>query len=140
MKTNNLLFDTDVIIDYLREEEKAVLYFENITQSSFLISTITIAELYCGVKPAEATALENFISLFEIVDLDRKIAELGGFFRQNYLKSHGVGIADALIAATAKIRQATLVTLNKKHFPMLDKILIPYRKQDLATVDCIACH
>ena len=52
----------------------------------------------------------------------------GGLFRRDYGKSHGVGLADALIAATAELAQATLVTLNAKHFPMLPTVLVPYQK------------
>jgi predicted nucleic acid-binding protein len=37
-------------------------------------------------------------------------------------------LADALIAATAESRQASLVTLNSKHFPMLANVVVPYQK------------
>jgi predicted nucleic acid-binding protein len=50
------------------------------------------------------------------------------FLKARYGKSHGVGLVDALIAATAKLHGYRLVTLNKKHFPMLDNVLIPYQK------------
>jgi predicted nucleic acid-binding protein len=49
-------------------------------------------------------------------------------YRRDYGKSHGVGLADALIAATAELNQATLVTLNQKHFPMIIDIMVPYQK------------
>lgn len=39
-----------------------------------------------------------------------------------------VGLADALIAASAEIYGLTLATLNKKHYPMLKTVHIPYRK------------
>jgi predicted nucleic acid-binding protein len=39
-----------------------------------------------------------------------------------------VGLADALIAATATQRQVPLVTLNRKHFPMLQDVIVPYHK------------
>jgi hypothetical protein len=38
-----------------------------------------------------------------------------------------VGLADALIAATATRRQVSLVTLNRKHFPMFDDVIEVYR-------------
>jgi predicted nucleic acid-binding protein len=38
-------------------------------------------------------------------------------------------LADALIAATATVQQATLITLNKRHFPMIRNIQVPYRKE-----------
>jgi predicted nucleic acid-binding protein len=42
--------------------------------------------------------------------------------------SHGTGLADALIAASAEAAGATLVTLNRRHFPMLAEVLVPYAK------------
>ncbi len=60
--------------------------------------------------------------------MTEKTAILGGLFRRTFLKSHDVGIADAVIAATAEVESATLATLNKKHFPMLSKVIVPYRK------------
>jgi predicted nucleic acid-binding protein len=123
-----LLIDTDVLIDYLRANSQAVDFLENLTQL-LLISSITVAELYAGVREGkEKTALDNFISVFEVVPIDEKIATLGGLYRRDYGKSHGVGLADALIAATAKVKQAKLVTLNQKHFPMLTDLIIPYKK------------
>ncbi|MFN5219653.1 MAG: hypothetical protein ACK5FE_01870 [Cyanobacteriota bacterium] len=43
--------------------------------------------------------------------------------------SHGTGLADALIAASAEAAGATLVTLNRRHFPMLADVLVPYAKE-----------
>ncbi len=65
---------------------------------------------------------------FEIISVNEKTAITGGLFCRTFLKSHGVGIADAVIAATAEAEGATLVTLNQKHFPMLSKVIVPYRK------------
>ena len=63
-----------------------------------------------------------------MVILGRDIAAKGGLYRRDYIKSHNVGLADALIAATAKHLDATLLSLNKKHFPMLKSVLVPYKK------------
>ena len=123
-----LLLDTDVLIDYLRGRVEAVTYLETLLEP-LLISVVTVAELYAGVRDgAEMTALEDFIRAFEIVRLDEDIAVKGGLYRRDYSKSHNTGLADALIAATAEIRGAALVTLNKKHFPMLADVVVPYQK------------
>jgi predicted nucleic acid-binding protein len=37
-------------------------------------------------------------------------------------------LIDALIAATAEQENARLVTLNRKHFPMLSDVLVPSQK------------
>ena len=124
-----LLFDTDVVIDYLRDQADAVQYLEN-RPEEWLISSIAVAELYSGVRDeSEREALEVFLKAFEIVPVDREIAIKGGTYRRDYMKSHNTGLADALIAATADVRQAKLVTLNRRHFPMLKEIITPYRKK-----------
>jgi predicted nucleic acid-binding protein len=123
-----LLIDTDVLIDYLRDRPEAVSYLESLAET-LLISVVTIAELYAGVRDgAERNALDSFIQAFEIVAVDEAIAVTGGLYRRDYSKSHNTGLADALIAATAEIRNAELVTLNKKHFPMLSNVIVPYQK------------
>ncbi|NET45861.1 PIN domain-containing protein [Okeania sp. SIO2B3] len=69
------------------------------------------------------------MTAFEIIQIDEKIATLRGLYPRDYSKSNGVGIADALIAATANIKQAKLVTLNRKHFPILTDLIIPDQKR-----------
>jgi predicted nucleic acid-binding protein len=123
-----LLIDTDVLIDYLRDHADAVAYLESLTEQAF-ISAITVAELYAGVREGEErAALDSFIKAFEIVLVDEVIAVKGGLYRRDYRKSHNVGLADAIIAASAESKNAKLVTLNNKHFPMLANVVVPYRK------------
>ncbi len=123
-----LLIDTDVLIDYLRDKAEAVSYLEGLTEP-LLISAVTVAELYAGVRDgAERARLDEFIRAFEIVPIGPEVSIKGGLYRRDYMKSHNIGLADALVAATAEIRQAELVTLNLKHFPMLAKVTVPYRK------------
>jgi len=51
---------------------------------------------------------------------------LAGEYRLTYIKSHNLGLADAFIAASAKINEKQLVTLNAKDFPMIEGIERPY--------------
>jgi predicted nucleic acid-binding protein len=124
------LIDTDVLIDHLRGNLEALEFLENVmTDSVCYISAITIAELYVGVREGkERQILDQLIKEFQITTLNEKIAQRGGLYRRDYGKSHGVGLADALIAATAEDLGLKLVTLNKKHYPMLKKIHVPYQK------------
>ncbi len=110
------LIDTDVLIDYLRDETIAVSYLES-PPPPLLISTISVAELYAGVREGhERVALDQFLDAFEIVPVDEEIAVAGGLYRRGYGKSHGTGLNDALIAATTTLRNATLVTSIKSTF------------------------
>ena len=103
-------------------------FFEKTVEASTCyFSAITIAELFGGVRESkERHLLEKFLKSFEPIALNEQIAQTAGIYRRDYGKSHGTGLADALIAATSS--NVTLVTLNKKHFPMLEKLHIPYHK------------
>ena len=62
-----LLIDTDVLIDYLRDYPDAVSYVET-QQERLLISVVTVAELYAGVREGEERSrLERFLRAFEII-------------------------------------------------------------------------
>jgi hypothetical protein len=123
-----ILLDTDVLVDFFRGFDKAVA-FVNKYNDRIILSSIVIAELYAGVKgEAEQIALQNFISLFRIVPIDATIGKAGGLYRRDYGKSHGVGLADAVLAATAEAENAELKTLNTKHYPMFKKLKPAYRK------------
>jgi predicted nucleic acid-binding protein len=124
---NGILLDTDVLVDYLRGREEAIAYLEKET-GPFILSAITVAELYAGIRGSrEHRVMDQFILAFEIVPIDDEIARRGGLYRRDYGPSHGVGLADALIAATARVKQIKLVSLNERHFPMC-KVQVPYRK------------
>ncbi len=123
-----MLIDTDVLIDLNRELRQAVDFLVRIPARP-MISAITVAELYAGVRDGrERDELDHFISRSIVIEVDAQIAERGGLISRQYFKSHGTGFADAVIAATAQLLRATLVTLNLRHFPMLTDVLVPYQK------------
>ncbi len=120
------LFDTDVLIDYLRGLPEAVAIVES-RMSGACLSAMTVAEIYQGVREAERAKVSRTISSFTVLPITEEIAELGGLLRRDH-KSQGTGLADCLIAATALIHGLKLQTLNVKHFPMLKLVEAPYRK------------
>lgn len=123
-----LVVDTDVLIDYLRDRSQAVVFLEGIEQP-LAVSAITVAELYVGVREEEERRrLDAFVAAFDVLGLDRQVAVQAGLWRRQYGPSHGMGLGDALIAATVAAAGATLVTLNRRHFPMLAEVLVPYSK------------
>jgi len=123
-----ILLDTDVLVDFFRGYSKAVA-FVNANASRIILSSIVVAELYAGVKgDAEQATIGNFVSLFRVIPLDVEIAKAGGLYKRDYGKSHGVGLADAILAATAELENAELKTLNIKHYPMLKGLSPAYTK------------
>jgi predicted nucleic acid-binding protein len=124
-----LLIDTDIIIDFLRGFDKAVRYIKSHSEE-IVLSVITVAELYAGVKGNdEHEELDDFIALFPILQITTEVARTGGLYKREYFKSHGVGLADGLIAASAEIHDAVLKTLNIKHYPMIKGLKPPYFKK-----------
>jgi len=122
------LLDTDVLVDFFRGYSKAVT-FVNVNAARIILSSIVVAELYAGVKgDAEQATLENFVSLFRVVPVSADIAKVGGLYKRDYGKSHGVGLADAILAATAEAENAELKTLNTRHYPMLKSLRPAYKK------------
>jgi hypothetical protein len=123
-----LMLDTDVLIDYLRGQADAVAFVKK-TRRPLRVAAVTVAELYVGVREGEERrVLERFLGLMEVVAVTPGIARQAGLWRRDYGRSHGTGLMDALIAAAAELSGSTLATLNEKHFPMLEEVLVPYRK------------
>jgi predicted nucleic acid-binding protein len=124
----SILLDTDILVDFFRGHEKAVAFI-NKYNNRIILSSIVVAELYAGVKgDAEQTALQDFVSLFRVVSVSAEIAKAAGLYKRDYGKSHGVGLADAILAATAEAENAELKTLNTKHYPMLKLLRPAYNK------------
>jgi predicted nucleic acid-binding protein len=124
---NRPLLDSCIVIDYLREHPPAVRYIRTLATEP-LLSAVTIAEVYVGVRNrAEASRVEMFVDLFVVLAVDAEIARRGGELRRRFARSHGTGLLDALIAATAQVHGARLVTRNARHFPMLEDLLVPYQ-------------
>ena len=104
----SILLDTDVLVDFFRGYSKAVT-FVNDNSSRIILSSIVVAELYAGVKgDSEQDTLERFISLFRVIPVGAEIARAGGLYKRDYGKSHGVGLADAILAATAETENAEI--------------------------------
>jgi len=123
-----ILVDTDVLVDYFRGSAKAEAFIKKY-HLRIILSSIVVAELYAGVKgDNEQATLQDFISLFPVVPVSFQIAKAGGLYKRNYAKSHGVGLADAILAATAEVENAELKTLNTKHYPMIKDLEPAYRK------------
>lgn len=126
--TGFILLDTDVLVDFFRGYRKAVT-FVNAHSSRIILSSIVVAELYAGVQgDAEKTVIDNFVSLFHVVPVSAAIAKSGGLYKRDFGKSHGVGLADAILAATVEAENAQLKTLNTRHYPMLKGLRPAYKK------------
>lgn len=123
-----MLVDTDVLIDFLRGNPEAVQFLER-NINDLQVSVVTIAELYQGVREGhERVKLATTLSALTALPLTDEIAEAAGLLRRDFRVSMGCGLADCMIAATASLHGLQLATLNARHFGMLERVTVPYRK------------
>lgn len=123
-----VLVDTDVMVDFLRGHPKAVALVKE-HSSRVILSSIVAAELYAGVRgDEELETLDNLMSLFRVVPVSPSLARTGGLHKRDYSAAHGVGLADAIVAATSESEGADLKTLNTKHYPMIKGLRPAYTK------------
>ena len=125
--TGLTIFDSDVLIDHLRGREGAREYVSKLGPADLAAcSVITVAEIMAGLRKDEEPATMALIDSMVVLPVDRRVAELGGKLKLLSGKRH-VELDDCLIAATAIVHQAALVTHNPKHYPFNGLDLRPAR-------------
>lgn len=114
------LLDTNQIIDHLRgRNEIKELLLELLNQGNIICScSITIAEIYAGVKPKETDKTKKLLDSFWFLETTKEISEMAGKIKQKYSqKGITLSFADTIIAAIAIAHNAVLITSNAKDFP-----------------------
>ena len=127
--TTQLLVDTDILIDVSREIQEAIDCLSQIEQQgSIAISCITQMELIIGCRnKKELETLDDFLAEFEIISVDTAISDTAVKLLQEYRLSHGLLIADALIAATAISGNASFISKNQRDYRFIKELtLLPY--------------
>jgi predicted nucleic acid-binding protein len=123
------LLDTTVAVDHLRGAAVTTDLLASLISSgeTLVASEITRFELLAGVRKAELEALEAFFSSLAWAPIDEEISRAAGTLAHRLRRSHGgVDDADYLIAATALVLNADLLTTNVRHFPMIKGLQPPY--------------
>jgi predicted nucleic acid-binding protein len=124
-----VIIDTDILIDSARKINEAILCIRIIEdQLPLAISIITQMELVIGCRnKKELDALDKFLSRFEILKLHGDISDKAIELLRKYRLSHGLLIADALIAATALVHNQPLITKNQNDYKFIKNLdLLPY--------------
>jgi predicted nucleic acid-binding protein len=123
------LLDTTVAIDHLRGDQAAVGLLRRFVEADedLAASELVRLELLAGVLDHERDALERFFSAVVWVPVDEPITRAAGALARKYRASYGgIDDVDYLIAATAVVLEADLVTTNVRHFPMLPGVRPAY--------------
>ncbi len=116
------LFDTNILIDYLKGVEAAQR--EIYLHDERLISVVTWMEVLAGARSqAEEDAIDMFLRDFRVVEITRGVAREAVKLR----RARRLRLPDAAVWASARAESALLVTRDAKDFPADDPgVRVPY--------------
>ena len=120
-----MLIDTDVLVWYMRGNEKAKRVIKN--SDGFSISVITYMELVQGLRnKEELNFLRNSFKSWNaaIIYINEEISIKAMFFVEQYFLSHSLQLADALVGATSMVYGLPLLTANTKHYAVIKNIIL----------------
>jgi predicted nucleic acid-binding protein len=122
------LLDSDVLIDISRGSPAAIDYVDALPDP-WMISQVTAMELLVGARDQREVAyLDAFLSSYPILPLHDSLGKLAYHLLKEYSKSHGLHVFDSLVAATALEQGLTLVTRNRRHFGMIERLILQVPK------------
>jgi len=118
------VLDTNILIEILKNNQSTIKQVESLSPPLF-VSVISAMELlYGALNKNELKKLQQFLSLFTIIQLDEKISQKAFVLIAQYSKSHTLDIPDALIAASCLENNKSLFTYNRKDFRFIPKLTL----------------
>lgn len=122
----NVVLDTTVLIDALRERPLALSYLRGLDDRPFC-SEVSRVEVLRGVRLTDYAAVEDLFTTIACVALDESLARRAGALGASWASGRtGISTAHLVIAATADLLGAHLATSNVKDFPMFPGLKPPY--------------
>jgi predicted nucleic acid-binding protein len=115
----SVIFDTDILVWYLRGEERARRFIEAVAYTDRAVSALTVMELVQGCRSAaELKAVRLFMTRnFSLVIHPGESVSLRAIsLLEVYATAHGLRVVDAIIAATALQSGFALATGNFRHY------------------------
>jgi predicted nucleic acid-binding protein len=123
-----LLIDTNILIDALNAKRGRVDLIESFIAQQFTLTTcaIIVAEVFTGIRPQHLKRAEILLRSLVFMETGPVAAQFAGKLRRRY-RERGISLStqDCLIASTAIVHDLTLVTDNRKDFPMPELRIYP---------------
>lgn len=112
------LVDTTLLVAHIRQKQSALLPKAVLRYGRPAVSAMVVFELEVGgIEAGRHLEFFNFFGTIHIYPLDNDVllqaAEIHVALKR---KNQVIGLADTMIAATARVHQLPLLTLNTKHF------------------------
>ncbi len=119
------VIDTDVLIWYMRGNQKAFRLIEGM--EDFSLSVVSYMELVQGMRNKnELNLLRKALRQWktQILYISEEISAKAMFYIEQHFLSHSLQLADALIGATAITYGLPIITGNEKHYKAMKDIKI----------------
>jgi predicted nucleic acid-binding protein len=116
-----VLLDTTVLIDVLRNKRNRRALLAELVERGHTLATaaINIGEVYSGMHPREEAVTETFLGSLVCFPITANIARRAGALKSAWAQQgQTLTLADMIIAATALEHNLTLMTDNRKDFPL----------------------
>lgn len=113
--------DTNILVDALNGKRGRREWLRDLVLRGDRLAccTITVAEVYSGMRPHEVSRTDPFLASLVWYDNSRDIARRAGRLRFEYArKGVTLSLPDTLIAAIALEHGLAVITGNRKHFPI----------------------
>lgn len=123
------LADTSVLVDYLRGVDEARALLQEAHGRGELVSASWLSriELSIGMRREERRRTDALVAALRWLPLDAAVAEEADSLARRYGASHsGIDAVDYCIAASARVHDLELWTLNVRHFPMFPRLEPPW--------------
>jgi predicted nucleic acid-binding protein len=122
-----VVVDTNVLVDVLRGVPTAVAALERRATDEVVVPSMVRFEVLAGARPSEMTSIARLLDACLDAPVDASIADEAASLARRYMKSNvGIDPIDYVVAATARLLDAELLTRNVKHFPMFRRLKAPY--------------
>lgn len=117
------LLDSTVLIDHLRGVEEVRAYVLRLLQDGHVLATscVNVAEVERGLAAKQRRAAAALIDRLTFLQTTREAAVRAGRYQvQQARRGRTIHTADALVAGTARVHGAVILTDNVADFPMRD--------------------
>jgi predicted nucleic acid-binding protein len=121
-RRRRVVVDSDVLIEILRGNTSIAAALKRALTAGVphAVTPIAQAELMAGARRGEEGRTRALLATFDCLRVDRAVGDAAGHYVRLFGRSHGVELADAIVAACAKVHGYALWTRNRKHYPMRD--------------------
>ena len=123
MAVKQILCDANIWIDFYKDDPGIIGNLKAIGQDNLAINTVILAELIQGARnKKEANKILADARSINMYKIDTQISDICIDLLCSYSLSHGLRVADAIIAATALYHNIELYTLNIKDFKFIKNL------------------